>query len=79
MQESTVTIKGQTTLPRQIREALGLKPGDRIRYLLLDGGEVRILRPRPVADLSGALYRKGQEPLSLEDMDAAISREAGRE
>jgi antitoxin PrlF len=51
MQESTVTIKGQTTLPRDVRQALGLHPGDRVRYMILDGGEVRIVRSRPVMAL----------------------------
>jgi AbrB family looped-hinge helix DNA binding protein len=76
MQESTVTIKGQTTLPRQVREALGLKAGDRIRYLVLDDGEVRILKPRPVRALSGALHREGARALSLEEIEAAIARGA---
>jgi AbrB family looped-hinge helix DNA binding protein len=76
MQESTVTVKGQTTLPRRVREALGLGPGDRIRYLLLDDGEVRILKPRPVSGLSGALGGEGRRALSLDEMDAAIARGA---
>lgn len=53
MQESTVTVKGQTTLPRDVRVALGLSPGDKLRYLVLDGGEVRIMRSRPVRELAG--------------------------
>lgn len=76
MQESTVTIKGQTTLPREVREALGLKPGDRIRYLVLDNGQVRILKPRSVMSLAGMLQREGQAPVSLDDMEAAIARGA---
>ena len=76
MQESTVTVKGQTTLPRRVREALGLRPGDRIRYLVLDDGEVRILKPRPVSGLSGALVREGQAARGLDEMDAAIARGA---
>ncbi len=55
MQESTLTAKGQTTLPREIRQALGLRPGDRVRYLVLDGGEVRLLPLRPMSGLKGAL------------------------
>lgn len=77
MQESTVTTKGQTTLPRQVREALGLRPGDRVRYLMLDDGEVRLLRPRPVSGLSGVLHREGRAALTLEEMDEAIARGAG--
>ena len=40
MVESTITSKGQTTLPKPVREALGVKPGDRVRYLII-GDEVR--------------------------------------
>lgn len=81
MQESTVTIKGQTTLPRDVRQALDLQPGDKLRYMILDGGEVRIVRSRPVAGLAGMLQRPGRAAVSLEDMDQAIAaagRDAGR-
>lgn len=73
MQESTVTVRGQTTLPRDVRRALGLRPGDRVRYVLLDEGEVRLVRTRPVLELAGLLHRPGRAPVSLEEMDAAIA------
>lgn len=72
MQESTVTTKGQTTLPRDVRAALGLKSGDKVRYVVLDG-EVRLLKARPVADLEGLLARPGKQPVTLDEMDDAIS------
>lgn len=72
VQESTLTIKGQTTVPRQVREALGLGPGDKLRYLVLDDGEVRLMRSRKVASLSGALRRDGPA-VTLQQMDAAIA------
>ena len=72
MQESTVTIKGQTTLPRDVRAALGLTAGDRVRYVILDG-EVRLLKARPLASLAGLLARKGQAGVTLAEMDAAIA------
>ncbi|MDS9469868.1 type II toxin-antitoxin system PrlF family antitoxin [Paracoccus sp. MBLB3053] len=78
MSESTISIKGQTTLPKAVRQALDLGPGDRLRYVILDDGQVRIMRRRPVVDLAGLLHRKGQGPVSLEDMDAAISEAARR-
>ena len=52
--ESTITSKGRTTLPKSVREALGVKPGDRVRYLV-QGDEVRIIPVRPLARLFGAL------------------------
>lgn len=76
--ESTLTARGQTTLPRSVRQALGLRPGDRVRYVLLDGGEVRLLRSRPVAELAGMLHRPGRSAVSLEEMDEAIAAGAAR-
>lgn len=79
MSESTITIKGQTTLPKTVRQALALAPGDRLRYVILDDGQVRLLRTRPVAELAGALRREGQGPVSLDAMDEAIAAGARRE
>lgn len=76
MYESTVTAKGQTTLPKDVRDLLGLQPGDRIRYLVT-GDTVRILRPRKAMSLCGALQGEGP-PVSLEAMDAAIRDRASR-
>ena len=59
MIESAVTTKGQTTLPKRVREQLGLQPGDRIRYII-SGGEVRLLKARSVMELEGLLERKHQ-------------------
>lgn len=73
MSESTVTIKGQTTLPRAVRQALALNPGDRLRYVILDNGQVRLLRSRPLAELAGVLKQPGRAPVSLEEMEAAIA------
>jgi AbrB family looped-hinge helix DNA binding protein len=72
MQESTVTAKGQTTLPKGVRAALSIKPGDKLRYLVFDG-EVRILRARSILDLKGVLKRSGQAPVSLDAMEEAIA------
>lgn len=76
MQESTITVKGQTTLPKDVRGALNLSPGDRIRYVFLDGGEVRILRVGSAKRLKGILSEACQSPISLEQMDEAIAEGA---
>lgn len=78
MLESSVTAKGQTTLPRLVRASLGLAPGDRVRYVVMDG-EVRLLKARPVKDLSGMLHRPGMAPVSLDDMESAIAAGASGE
>ena len=47
MTHSTITSKGQTTLPAPIRRALHLKAGDRIMYEI--HGDSAIIRPLPGA------------------------------
>jgi AbrB family looped-hinge helix DNA binding protein len=75
VQESTVTVKGQTTLPKDVRTALGLVSGDRVRYVILEG-EVRIVKACSVKDLKGVLARLGRKPVSLDAMDEAIAAAA---
>ena len=72
LQESTITSRGQTTLPREIRQALALHPGDKVRYVVLESGEVRIMRTRSVKELKGLLARPGQPAVTLEEMEEGI-------
>ena len=74
MEQSTITAKGQTTLPKAVREALGVKPGDTVRYRVLGNGDVRIIKPRSAMDLIGMLHRPGQRAFTIEEMDEAIGR-----
>lgn len=69
--ESAVTSKGQTTLPKVVRDALGVVPGDRVRYVILDNNEVRIIPVKPLMRLFGAFQHVGP-PVSLQAMDRAI-------
>jgi AbrB family looped-hinge helix DNA binding protein len=71
MLESAVTKKGQTTLPKHIRDTLGVQAGDRVRYVVLDG-EVRILPVRPIRRLFGALRHDGT-PVTVEEMEQAAA------
>ena len=75
MHESTITSKGQTTLPRDIRDALGLQSGDRVRYILVPGG-VSIHKVHSVMELRGMLAQPDQKPVSLESMEEAIAEGA---
>ncbi len=74
MIESGITSKGQTTLPKAVREALSVRAGDRVRYVILEG-EVRIMPVRPVNRLFGVLKHHGP-PVTLEDMNRAIAEGA---
>ena len=67
---TTLTSKGQVTVPRVIRERLGLKSGDKMAFSTLSDGTV-VMRPkiRRLADLAGSLTRQGQPKVSIEEMD----------
>jgi antitoxin PrlF len=71
--DSTLTSKGQTTIPAEIREALNLKPGDKIRYVMSgDRVYLRVKNGR-LADLAGFLGRPpNAEGVSIEEIDDAI-------
>ncbi|MXW16191.1 MAG: AbrB/MazE/SpoVT family DNA-binding domain-containing protein [Gemmatimonadetes bacterium] len=71
MLESAVTKKGQTTLPKPVRDTLGVKAGDRLRYIVLDG-EVRILPVRPIRRLFGVLKHDGP-PVTVGEMNRAVA------
>jgi len=72
--ESKLASDGRTTLPKAVRDALELQPGDRLRYFSLDG-EVRIRAVRPIQRLYGVLEYDGP-PVSLDDMERAIGEAA---
>lgn len=46
---TTLTVKGQVTIPKQIRDALGLKPGMPVDFAVNDEGEVVIHRAQSPA------------------------------
>ena len=74
MFESSVTVKGQTTLPKDVRDSLAVKAGDKVRYVILEEG-VLILPVRPTGRLFRSMRYNGPF-VSLEDMDRAIAEGA---
>ncbi len=66
-----LTTKGQTTLPKPVREALGVGPGDRVIWEIGPGGEVRLRRAEPLdLEYLRALEQTLSEWLSPEDEEA---------
>ena len=74
--QSTITSKGQTTIPSEVRQALGLKPGDKLRYRIGEDGTVVLVPARSIKSLAGMLWYPGIRPLTLNDMDEAIAEGA---
>lgn len=62
--EATLTSKGQTTIPKAIRDGLRMKAGDRMTFTLMpDGVVIMRVKNRHVSELAGLLYRKGRKPV----------------
>lgn len=71
MSESTITAKGQTTVPRQVREQLGAGPGTRLVWHLMPDGSVLIrAKTLSILDLAGSLKSPKGKRVSIEDMNA---------
>jgi antitoxin PrlF len=72
---STVSSKGQVTVPAEVRKHLGIKEGDKLSFVIEEQGKVRVETPRyrDVASLRGAAGSL-TKPLSWKEM-IAIARE----
>ena len=74
--ESAITSKGQATIPKAIREHLGLKPGDRIKFFLHPDGSVVLLPKLPPSALRGLIAGRRSTAPTIEEMDEAIAEGA---
>lgn len=64
--DATLTSKGQTTIPKIIRDSLGMKTGDRMSFTMMpDGVVIMRVKNKRVADLAGLLYKKGRKPVPV--------------
>jgi AbrB family looped-hinge helix DNA binding protein len=67
--DATLTSKGQTTIPKAIRDTLAMKPGDRLTFTLMtDGTVVMRVKNKRVMDLAGTLRRKGRKAVPIEQL-----------
>jgi antitoxin PrlF len=71
MSLATMTSKGQTTIPKDIRDALSLQPQDKIHFTLISDGTV-ILRAkhRSITEMCGILHDPQRSTVELDDMKA---------
>jgi antitoxin PrlF len=70
--ESAITLKGQATIPKAIREHLRLKPGDRVKFFVHPDGSVVLLPKISASALRGIVKSKRRRPVTLDEMrDAA--------
>ena len=75
MLQSKVFANGSTTLPKTVRDALGVAAGDTVRYIISEQG-VQVLRTRSVHKLAGMLSRDEQATRTLPEMENAMMQGA---
>lgn len=70
--ESAITSKGQATIPKAIRDHLGLKAGDRLKFFVHPDGSVVLLPKRPATILRG-IVKARRRKVTLEAIDKAVA------
>lgn len=81
MATSTLTSKGQVTIPKEIRRQLGLRAGDRLDFSLDSNGRLSVSPAEEPSFLRffGMLrHRAGEQPVSVDEMKEAVHQRAGR-
>ena len=71
--ESAITVKGQATIPKAIREHLALKPGDRVKFFVHPDGSVVLLPKLSAAALRGIVKSRRRRPVTTEEMTKAAA------
>ena len=71
--ESAITIKGQATIPKAIREHLGLQPGDRVKFFVHPDGSVVLLPKISASAVRGMVKSQNPRRVTTERMTAAVA------
>jgi antitoxin PrlF len=72
--EGTLSPKHQITIPAAIRDALGLRPGDKIEFKLEAGVlELRVKRPNPAETIAAVLAQYDFSALEEETGNDAVA------
>jgi antitoxin PrlF len=78
MPSAKLTSKGQITIPKEVRKALGLHTGDRLAFRVHDNGTVVVEAEKvSLKSLRGAVHTK-VKGVTVEAMNEVIRRAGGR-
>ncbi|NMW21283.1 MAG: AbrB/MazE/SpoVT family DNA-binding domain-containing protein [Chlorobiaceae bacterium] len=70
---ATMTNKGQITIPKEVRDMLGLHSGDKLEFSCVKDGKLLVTPlKKNVDDLYGKLFNPDTKPLSIEAINEAI-------
>lgn len=78
MDEARLTSKSQLTLPKAVRDALGVGPGDRIRFLPTYNGFRIVAGKGDISRLRGMFAGRRKTPLSIDEMNESIAEMGSR-
>jgi antitoxin PrlF len=67
--KATLTSKGQTTIPKEIRDGLHMKAGDQMTFTLMpDNTVVMRVKSKSITELGGILHRKGRKTVPIDQL-----------
>ena len=78
MTSGKITSKGQVTVPKAVREALALTPGDRIAFCIHEDGTVTVEAETVELKTLKGILKGGARHVSLGEMQQAVEQAATR-
>ncbi len=78
METATITSKSQITLPKAVRDELGVGPGDKIQFVPAWQGFRLVVIKGDITALRGMFKGRRKRPLSIEEMNKTISQMGSR-
>lgn len=78
MATATMTSKGQITIPKNIRDSLGLETGDKVNFLIDNEGVVSLIPVIKDVSILKGLVNKPQHSITVEEMKAVVKKRASK-
>ena len=76
MATATITAKGQTTIPKSVRDRLNLKPGDRVEFIVRDDRTALMVPATMTLAQLKASIPPPAKALTLDEIEDVIARRA---
>ena len=77
MSTATITSKGQITIPKPVRQRLGVNPGDRVEFVEMENGVFQLVAAvRDIHSLKG-IVPKPKKAVSISEMKETIAARGG--
>ena len=73
MASATLSSKGQVTLPKSVRERLGVETGDRLEFIESEEGFLVVAATRDIRSLKG-IVGQPKKPVTVDEMNRAIEK-----